>query len=289
MPDLTQMQTFILVSRLGSLAAVARELGVSAAAISKQVTRLEAELGLQLLLRSTRRVELTEVGKSYCEQCKRIFEEVEAASNLVSEMKVIPHGVLKVVSGRHFGSAYIVPHLREFLVKYPGIRLTLELTERIPDVQAESIDVLIGMSVSAAGDVIQRRITATRYCLCASKAYLKQFGIPIQPKDLLHHRYIAHSMRKPDDELTFRHKERVVVVPYLRVNDAETMLHLAKEGLGIVSLHEYVVRDLIKAGVLIELLEQYGETDIPLYVAFPQRRYLPAKVRCFLEFIDQKM
>src|SRR5258708_1561874 len=105
MPDLSQIETFVLTSELGSLAAVARKLGISPAAISKQLTRLEEELGLQLLIRSTRRIELTEVGINYCLQCRRILEEVEAASALILQVKAVPYGILKVVSGRHFATS----------------------------------------------------------------------------------------------------------------------------------------------------------------------------------------
>ena len=112
MPDLSQMETFVLTSELGSLAAVARKLGISPAAISKQLTRLEEELGLQLLVRSTRRIELTEVGVNYCLQCRRILEEVEAASALISQVKAVPYGILKIVSGRHFATSYIIPHMK---------------------------------------------------------------------------------------------------------------------------------------------------------------------------------
>ena len=221
MPDLSQMKTFILISELGSLAAAARKLGISPAAVSKQLTRLEEELGLQLLLRSTRRIELTEVGISYCLQCRRILEEMEAASALISQIKVVPNGALKVVSGRHFAASYIVPHMKEFLMKYPKIELNLELAERVPDIDMEAIDVLIGMSISATGEAIQKRIAATSYSLCASPGYLEQFGRPEKPDDLKNHRYIAHSMRKPDNELLFHDKEVVTLTPYIRVNDAQ--------------------------------------------------------------------
>ena len=287
--DLQHLQTFVLVTELGSLAAAARRLRISAAAVSKQLTRLESNLGLQLLTRSTRHVELTEMGKSYCEQCKRILEEVDAAADLVSQMKTIPHGPLKVVSGRHFASSYIVPHIKEFLAVYPRIQLTLELTERIPDLANESIDVLIGMSISAGGDAIQRKIASTRYSFCASPDYLHEFGLPLQPKDLLKHRFITHSMRRPDNELIFSNKERVALVPYLRVNDAESMVAMAKKGLGIVKVHHYLVSDLLQKGILVELLTAYSEGEIPLYVAFPQRRYLSAKTRCFIDFINEKV
>lgn len=288
MPDLSQMEALVLTSELGSLAAVARKLGISPAAISKQISRLEKELGLQLLVRSTRRIELTDVGINYCLQCRRILEEVEVASALISQVKAVPYGILKIVSGRHFANAYIIPHIKEFLLKYPKIELNLELAERIPDLNVEAIDVLIGMSISAAGDAIQKRIATTSYSFCASASYLKQFGIPEKPEDLKNHRYITHSMRKPDDELVFQNKEIITITPYIRVNDAQTMLNFALDGLGIVKLHRYVVKEQLERGTLQEVLSAYSHSEIPIYVAYPQRRYIPSKTRCFIDFIVEK-
>lgn len=289
MPDLTQMETLVLVTELGSLAAAARQLQISAAAVSKQLTRLEEELGLQLMIRSTRHLELTDAGMNYCAQCRRILEEVEAASALVSNIKALPHGKLKVVSARHFGAAYIVPHLKEFLSLYPKIELELELAERHPDVNAEAIDVLIGLSLSATGDVIQKRITSTFYTYCAAPAYISQFGLPTKVSDLKHHRYISHSMRKPDDELSFRHHESIKLQPYIRVNDTETMLRLALEGLGIVKLHHYVVKKQLEEGFLQAIPLPDSDLEIPLYVAYPQRRYIASKIRHFIDFTVAKI
>lgn len=289
MPDIAQIETFVLTSELGSLAAVARRLGISPAAISKQLTRLEEELGLLLLMRSTRRIELTEVGINYCAQCKRILEEVEAASALISQVKAAPSGMLKIVSGRHFATSYIVPHVQEFLTKYPKIELNLELAERVPDLYAEGIDVLIGMSFSTTGDTIQKRITTTSYVFCASPSYLKQFGEPEKPVDLKQHRYITHSMRQPDNEVVFRDKETITIHPFIRVNDTETMLQFALDGLGIVKLHHYVARKHLEQGLLQEILSTYHHPEIPIYVAYPQRRYTPSKVRCFIDFITEKI
>ena len=289
MPEISLIETFVLTSELGSLAAVARTLNISPAAISKQLTKLEEELGLQLLIRSTRRIELTEVGINYCLQCRRILEEVEAAAALVSQVKVVPSGILKIVSGRHFAAAYIVPHIKEFLSLYPQIELNLELAERVPDLNIEEIDVVIGMSISATGDAIQKKIATTSYSLCASREYLKKFGTPKIPQDLKNHRYITHSMRKPDHELIFRNRELVTIHPYMRVNDAQTMLNLALEGLGIVKLHDYVVKEHIARGALDELLIPYKNSEIPLYVAYPQRRYISSKTRCFIDFIVEKI
>lgn len=289
MPDFAHMQTIVLTAQFGSIAAVARKLGISSAAISKQLTKLEEELGVQLLIRSTRKIELTEVGKNYCLQCKRILEEVEEAKALVNQVKAMPEGDLKVVSGRHFANTYIIPHMKEFLLKYPKIKLNLELAERIPDINSEGIDVMIGMSISATGDAIQKRVATTSYTLCASPSYLKKFGIPKKPADLKKHRYITHSMRQPDNELVFGDKITVGIDPFIRVNDAQAMVDLALDGLGIIMLHHYVVKEHIESGALKELLTAYNHSKVPIYVAYPQRRFISSKVRCFIDFITEKI
>ena len=145
------------------------------------------------------------------------------------------------------------------------------------------------MSLSAEGDAIQRKIASTRYSFCASPAYIRAFGIPLKPHDLLKHRYITHTMRRPNNELIFSNKEKVVLHPYLFLNDAEAMVTLAKEGVGIVKVHHYLVSESLENGSLVELLAAYSEGEIPLYVAFPQRRYPSAKTRCFIDFIYQKI
>lgn len=289
MTDLSRIRMLVLVEKLKSLAGAARTLNVSSAAVSKQLTRLEEELGVQLLIRSTRHIELTEAGLNYCAQCQRILEEVDQAEALISQLKAVPQGTLRVISARQFGNLYIIPHLKEFLFKYPNIQLHLELAERIPDLVNESIDLMIGMSISASGDAIQKRIGSTRYAYCASPAYLQKFGLPQKPQDLLQHHYITHSMRKPDNELIFKNHEIISLIPYLFVNDSETMLKLALDDLGIIKIHYYMVQELLQKGKLIELLSSYVERDIPLYIAYPKRRFIPSKVRCFIDFIAEKM
>lgn len=288
MPDLTQMKTFILAAEKRNLAEVGRLLGISSAAVSKQLTKLEEELGIHLLIRSTRKIELTEIGEIYNEQCKRILEEVEASNALISQTKLSPKGLLKIVSARHFGGMYIVPHIAEFLERYPDIELNIELAERIPDLEREGIDVLIGMSISAGPGAIQKRIATTSYKLCASPTYIKKWGSPLKPKDLTEHRYISHSMRKPDNVVIFQN-EKISIKPFLQISDAQAMLNLALEGVGLIYLHDYMVNESIERGELVEVLQSYSLKDIPIYVAFPERRYVNSKIRCFIDFIFKKI
>jgi DNA-binding transcriptional LysR family regulator len=163
----------------------------------------------------------------------------------VEQMKTTPQGTLKVVSGSYFASSHIVPYLREFLTLFPNIYINLELAERMPNFDEEVIDVLIGMSIPATGNVIQRKITTTRCCFCASLDYLKKFGTLEIPTDLLKHQHIIHSMRNPSNLLKFPNKEEIKLEPYLCVNDSKTMVKLAEEGLGIIKSHYSLVKELL--------------------------------------------
>jgi len=289
MIELLPMRTFILTVELGSLIAVSKVLHISSAAISKQLTKMESDLGVQLLLRSTRRVELTKIGIRYYEQCKHVLEEVDALTHLISAEKQLPSGSLKIISGRHFATSFIVPYLKEFLIKYPNIDIHLELAERMADLDNEDLDVQIGMSVSATGNVIQKKIATTRYCYCASPSYLKKHGIPFKPQDLAKHHYLTHSMRHPCNQLVFSNQDVITVNPYVHVNDAEMLVQLVKDGVGIAKLHEYVVHPSIQSGECVEILAPYSQEIIPLYVAFPQRRFVLPKIRAFVDFIVDKV
>ncbi len=289
MVAIAQMKTLVLVAEKGSFAAAARELGLSSAAVSKQLIQLEAELGIQLMIRTTRSVNFTEVGKSYCEQCRRVLEEVNVAAALVGQMKAVPTGKLKIVASHYVVSEYILPHLDEFLLKFPEIRIDLELSERMPDFDREAVDLLVGMSISAAGNVVQKRIAITKWCFCASPSYFQKKGTPQTPKDLENHQHIVHSMQDPSSIFTLPNKTKVTIKPYITVNDSRAMVELALKNLGIIKAHYPLVREHLQQGKLVEALSSYIEQDIPLYAAFPERRYVPSKVRCFLDFIFSKI
>ena len=285
MSRLAQIETFVMVADTGSLTDVARKIHISPAAISKQMTKLETELGVQLLVRSTRKVDLTEMGLAYLEQCRRILEEVDAATALVSQMKVVPYGALKILSPPHFTMKYVTPNLPEFLSLYPDIEIHLEIGERMPHLVTENGDVIIGASASAAEGAIQRRIATTQYDICASPDYLNTFGIPKNPEELTRHRCIAHSGRRPMNRFYFHKQPDVEFKPYMSVNDVGNLAHLSILGVGIVQLHHYAVRDAISEGRLISILDEYTKRDVPIYIALPPRRFTPSKVRCFIDFI----
>jgi DNA-binding transcriptional LysR family regulator len=289
MSRLIQIETFMKVVDKGSLAAAAREQNLSSAAISKQITKLETELGVQLLVRSTRKISLTDMGAVYYEQCKRILEEVDAADALVNNMKAEPYGKLKMFCPRHFAAKYITPHLPEFLSLYPHIEIHMEIGERMPNFEEEGVDLMMGASMSASEGSIQRCLARTQYTICASPDYLKKNGTPKTPVELLKHSCLTHSMRRPFNRFYFQNNKELEFHPFICVNDAETLSKLAILGMGIVQLHHYAVRDALEEGKLVAILENETRKEIPIYLAMPPRRYPPGKVRCLIDFITGKI
>jgi DNA-binding transcriptional LysR family regulator len=283
--NLSWIRIFVAVVEEGGFAAAARRNQISPAAVSKQVAALEEEVGVPLLRRSTRAVALTEPGRLFYEQSQRILEEVNEARALAMQMRAEPAGLLRVFSGRHFARRYIIPALSDYVSKYPLVDLDLHLVERMPNMERERVDILLGMSVSAAGDVIQRCILRTRYVFCAAPAYLETEGPIERPADLRQHRFITHSMRQPNDVLEFQGGQELSLKPFLRVNDTETMRTLALEGLGVIKVHEYVVSQDLADGRLVECLEGYTKEELPIWLAYRQQRHVPPKLRSFIDFI----
>lgn len=284
MQSLERLQTFVKVTEANSFVAVAKQLKLSKAAISKQISLLEQELGVKLIERTTRRLSLTEAGSLYYAQCKRLLELMGEMDELVSTMRKEPTGTLNLFCNRYFGEHLIVPHLGEFMEAYPKLKVNLRLEERIPDFVKEEVDLLIGVSILGPPEAIRRTISKTRYIFCASPSYLERFGTPEKPTDLVHHRYITHSMRQPNHLLTFGDLQ-LTLDPYLRINDAWAMLKCALNGLGIVKLHDYMVKESLESGHLVEILQPYSQEEYAIFLYYMQNRYLSPKIRHFIDFL----
>lgn len=285
MSKFNQIYAFIAVIEANSFAKAARNLNISTAAVSKQINSLEKTLGIELLHRTTRRLELTEAGKLYFDHCKKLLIEIEEAERLISTMRSEPIGILNVVCGRYFADRFIFPYLKNFIQKYPQVELNIELAERIPDILNEKIDLVVGYSLSGPPASIQRKIASTSYVICASPNYLKKFGTPMKPSDLTQHHYLAHSMRKPDNLLSFTDGSQVYVNTVLKINDSKALAQCALEGLGIVKLHDYMVAEYLENGSLVEVLRAFKEPEIPIYLYYQESKHLQPKIKHFVDFI----
>lgn len=284
MSKLERINTFISVVEENGFAASARKHGVSTAAISRQISALEAELGVQLLTRTTRQVRLTETGLQYYQQCKKALGELAEAENAIAGSQQEALGVLNILSPRYFALTNIIPRLPEFMARNPKLRINFELAERFPDFSQEGIDILFGVTIEGPPGLVRRRVATTRYVLCASPSYLKNHGMPKAPADLQQYHYIAHSMRKPLDILTFNDGKEVYLEPIVSLNDTRAMRECALQGMGIVKLHDYEVADALADGSLREILTEFRGPQYTVYLYYQQSRYLQPKIRRFIDF-----
>lgn len=284
MSKFDRIATFLAVIEENGFAAAARKKGVSTAAISRQVAALEQELGAQLLLRTTRQISLTEVGEEYYQQCKKALSELYDAEIAIAKSKNEATGILHVMANRYFAITYLLPKLPEFMQLNPNLRVHFQLAERFPNLEKEDIDILFGVSIEGSAELIRRRVTTTRYVLCASPKYLKIHGTPEVPADLIKHHYITHSIRKPNNVVFLKEDKDIHVNPTLWLNDSYAMRECAIHDMGIVNLHDYMIVDALKDGRLVEILQEYQEPQKNVYLYYRQSRYLQPKIRRFIDF-----
>ncbi|HAU1605161.1 TPA: LysR family transcriptional regulator [Legionella pneumophila] len=278
---------FIAVVEEHGFAAAARKFGVSTAAVSRQIARLEAELKVELLVRTTRKLSLTDIGARYYQQCKKALLELNETDIAIANSQNEAVGILNVTSSRYFAMRFLLPYLPEFMDLNPKLQIKIELAERFPDLAQESIDVLFGVSMEGPPELVRKRVSTTRYVLCASPDYLANNGIPKIPSDLAKHRYITHSMRNPDNLVTFKGDEQIYVEPVLWLNDSRALCECAMLGMGIIKLHEYIVAEALQDGRLIEILPEFQEPHLSVYLYYQASRYLQPKIRRFIDFFTK--
>ncbi|MBA3660929.1 MAG: LysR family transcriptional regulator [Gammaproteobacteria bacterium] len=284
MSKLERIHAFMAVVEQNGFAAAARKEGVSTAAMSRQVARLESDLKAELLQRTTRQLSLTEIGAEYYQHAKKALAELAEAEIAISDSRSEPTGILSITSSRYFAIKYLLPRLPEFMALNPKLKIKVELAERFPDLTLENIDLIFGVSMEGPATLIRRRVATTRYILCASPAYLEKYGEPRIPADLSKYHYITHSMRKPDNVVTFKNNKKIYVEPILWLNDSRAMCECAIQGMGIVKLHDYILAAALEKGSLVEILPKFSECEQPVYLYYQQSRYLQPKIRRFIDF-----
>ena len=284
------LRSFARVVEHRSFAGAARQLGITPAAVAKQIGLLEQSVGFQLLSRSTRGLSLTKEGTVFYTQFLRILEEMKEAEMLTFALKGKPKGRLKVASSVDFGEHYIMPFLKEFMTTYPDLSLEIKFSDSIPDFDKEKIDLLVGITSGVPDFLIQKKMMETEYVLCASQQYLDSYGVPTHPENLKNHKIINHSNRKPSSHvLWFDHGLDIAIEPYLLMNTTRSLLLAAKSGLGIVYLHHYVVEESLANGSLVPLLRNYTKTKFPIHYFYKPTRYPLPSVIAFTEFLNYRI
>lgn len=283
---LEQLHTFKQVVEFNGFSAAANQLDISKVAVSKQIAQLEQALKTKLFDRNARKLSLTQSGTLLYQHALQLLESANELEEIFARQHKEPEGLLRIMVTPHFSEFFLVPHLNQFMSLYPKIQLELILEERFPHLEAEKIDLFIGSSMPGYDNLVRKKIGTTRYIFCASPGYLQQQGVPLLPKDLSSHRYLNHTMRVPNHIISFTKDQSLMVKPVLQINNTQALLQCAIHGVGLVKLHEYVVREAIQKGQLIEVLDKHGENDVPIYLFYTYQKFIPNKIKIMLSFLD---
>lgn len=288
MDKLNAMRAFAKVAESGSFSSAARLLGRSKAVVSKQVAMLESALSVQLLVRTTRQVRLTEVGRSYFERCVLVLAELDELESNVQQSQSSPRGVLRVAGPQTFAELHLSAAIREFLLRYPDLKVELVLTDRVVDLVDHAFDVAIRVGQLEDSSLLARRLAMSSIVTCASPAYLARRGVPRTPEQLPTHDLVIDANLRQPGTWRFRRGARTVNVRVsgrLQVNSAVMVRHFLVSGAGIGLCPEFVVRDDLEAGRLVPLLAEFSGYDLGIYAVYPHTRHVPSRVRVFVDFL----
>jgi DNA-binding transcriptional LysR family regulator len=283
------MLFFSTLVRYGSFSATARELDVTTPAISKRLAQMEARLGVQLLIRTTRRISLTPEGEVYLAHARRILADIDDMEQLVTSAVATPKGLLRVNATLGFGRSNIAPLISQFAGRYPEVQVQLQLTVNPPPLGDDAFDVCIRFGEPPDARVMARRIAANRRLLCAAPAYLARHGTPHTPQDLTKHNCIG--IRQGDEAYGIWHltsakrTETVKVRGSLSTNDGEIAVNWALEGHGILMRAEWDIAKYLGSGRLRQVLDNWQTPPADIYAVYPQRHQTAARVRAFVDFV----
>ena len=295
--ELSSLQIFAEVVRRGSFAAVARARDVSPSAISRSIAALEAELGLRLFQRTTRRLAPTEAGALYFARIEPLVGELEQARQAAADVREEPSGTLRVTASVAFGQTCLVPLLPELHRRHPGLALELLLTDGNLDLIAERIDVALRLGPRRDSRLIGLRLFDTRYRVCASPDYLARAGAIATPEALRGRPCLLFALPGYRSRWIFRdHAGRQSEVPIegrFVISSALALRDCALNGLGPALLADWLIDGDIAAGKLVDLFPEHQVTatdfETAAWLLYPSRAYLPLKVRAFIDFLRETL
>ena len=288
---LTGMRTFAAVVATGSFTGAAERLGISRALTSKYVGQLEEHLGVRLLNRTTRRLNVTEVGQTCYRRCRQLLEEMDELEAAVRLQQAAPRGRLRVAAPTNFGERYLTRAVADYLAERPGMSVELVLSDRFVNLVEEGFDVAVRIGRLADSSLIARRLVPMRVALSASPAYLQRAGKPAHPRELGGHECIIDTNLPDPGQWTFQDRDsnfRVKVRGRFHVNNALAVREMLLTGLGIGLCPWFVIEEDVQAGRLQVLCGEYELTGRGINAVYPHHRHLAARVRTFVDFLVER-
>jgi DNA-binding transcriptional LysR family regulator len=293
MDRLSAMRTFRTVVETGGFSAAARRLGLSKAAVSKQVAELEAHFGTALLHRTTRRLNATDAGRRYFENCIRLLDELSEIEAEVRNSQAEPSGRLRVSAPINFGNAVLGPVIAAMAERHPKLEIQVELNDRFVDLIEEGFDVALRIRTSLPdSSLIARRISSITRSVCAHPSYLKRMGTPKTPEELKQHNCLIYTLSTSPYDWKFLAGSRSVTVRVngsIQSNNGQFLMSFLRAGMGIAFLPDFTVGEDIRSGKLKRVLESYPAEPHDLYLVYPANRHQSPKLRAFMDLAAQHL
>ncbi len=289
MDKIRSLRFFVATLDGGSFAAAARAFGTDPSTVSKAIVRLENDLGVQLLLRSTRQLTITPAGQQYATTARRILEDLTACEERLKNQNEDPSGTLKLSVPVSYGRLYIRPMLREFCQRYPNISIDIRFDDAYVDIIEQGVDIAIRSGSVQDSQLIVRQLSPIDFIVCGSKSYLEKYGTPTGPDDFEQHSWIR-----------FRFKQTGKLLPVMMpgrdpefdpgrqfiVNDGEAMAEMCVQGLGLAQVPHFIARNWLASGELLPIFKSMRQAGAGVYLLYAKRDYLPLRVKLFNEFIS---
>lgn len=291
MLDLQQLSSFLAVVRAGSFVGAADAAGLSKAAVSRHVAELEAQLGVRLLHRTTRRMSLTDDGQRFQARAVELVAAVEELEAETVSSGAEATGLLRINAPLTFGNLHLAPLWPRFTAAHPKVSLDITLNDRLVDLVEEGYDVAIRITNLASSQLVSRRLATTRIVLCASPGYLARQDSPAHPRELAGHHVIAYSYWSGGDIWRFDGPDghvEVRVQPRIHTNSGDTCRAAALEDQGIILQPDFLVGPDLKQGTLVELMPEYRSIELGIHAVYATRKYLPMKTRHLIDFLVER-
>lgn len=289
MERLKRMSVFAKVVECGSFTAAARQLDMSVSSISQTVSKLENELQVKLLNRSTRSIGLTEAGKIYYQGCRRMLLEVSEVHEQLYAFNNTPTGTLRIGSSSTMAQNVLATMTADMLKEYPGLTVNLVTGIPAPDLIADGLDVVIRTGALQVSSRFSKRLGSMPMVVCAAKSYLSQHGTPQKPSDMVNFSWLEYSVR-PDSEFELIAPEGIStrIAPQGRfiTNDSQTMIRWLKAGAGIAYAPLMWVIEEIKRGEIEILFKSYHADPRPVYAVYTEKDKLPLKVQVCINYLS---
>ena len=288
MGELENMKTFIRVVEGGGISRAAEQMGLAKSAISRRLVELETSLGVRLLNRTTRKSSLTEAGQNYYQRAIKIYADVEELTAITADSRFDLTGTIRLAAPLSFGLIHLAPAIDVFIKEHPQLSINIDFSDRQIDLVEEGFDLAFRIAELHDSTLIAKKISPIRLMLCASPAYLAEFGTPQSPQELTQHRLLQYKLANPTSwKLIDKNgKEHLVkLAAQIIANNGDFLNAMAIAGHGIVATPTFISWQAIAKGDLVQVLSDYQLPQTHAYAVYPQSRYLSQRARLLIDFL----